>query len=91
MTTEDLHSILQPFGVTPPYTSDLITSGLINPTWKIAAGGNDFILQKINTAVFKTPDDIAFNLDQIDRFLKEYQPDYLFVAPIKTVNGKLLQ
>ena len=90
MITDQLHPVLNQFGLRSPYTINLITSGLINPTWKVNADENEYILQKINTTVFKTPDDIAYNLDKIDQFLSQHEPDYLFVAPLKTVDGKLL-
>jgi Ser/Thr protein kinase RdoA (MazF antagonist) len=68
---------VQPFG-----------TGLINHTWRVEDQGMDFILQKINTNVFKKPEDIAYNIDLIDRYLKTNRPEYFFVAPLKTKNGE---
>ncbi len=68
----------QPFG-----------NGLINRTWIIEskAGKEKYILQKINSSIFKRPEDIAVNIMLIDNYLKEHFPVYLFVSPCKTVNG----
>jgi len=59
-------------------------SGLINVTWKISdkQGNPTYILQKINQQIFKQPPDIAFNIRLIDKYLKHYFPDYLFVSPV---------
>jgi Ser/Thr protein kinase RdoA (MazF antagonist) len=72
-------AIFQPFG-----------TGLINHTWLVMDGGKDFILQKINTDVFKHPENIAYNISLIDSYLKTSHPDYIFVAPIKTSSGNLM-
>jgi Ser/Thr protein kinase RdoA (MazF antagonist) len=65
---------IQPFG-----------SGLINNTWKVSANETDYILQKINNAVFKKPHNIANNISVIAAHLKQHHPDYLFVSPTETV------
>lgn len=63
-------------------------SGLINRTWTIQNGGEKYILQKINDAIFKKPKDIAWNIDLLDNYLGEHHKDYLFTSPIKTTDGK---
>ena len=70
--------ILTPFG-----------NGLINNTWKIKSGiGNSsYILQKINTAVFKEPGNIAENIKIISSYLQKRFPFYLFISPVKTAIG----
>ncbi len=67
--------IIKPFG-----------NGLINHTWKISSDHSDdvYILQRINTNVFKQPENIAANIDNIANYLDKNNPDYLFIAPIKT-------
>ncbi|MBE9597917.1 phosphotransferase enzyme family protein [Pedobacter sp. MC2016-24] len=69
-------SSIQPFG-----------DGLINHTWKIATAGANFILQKVNSDVFKTPEEIDENLLLLKQFLSKYHPDYLFVAPVRSSSG----
>ena len=61
-----------------------IKNGLINQTWRIKNSNGDFILQRINHAIFKQPDAIAANLRILADYLAEAHPDYLFIAPIKT-------
>lgn len=62
-----------------------IGSGHINKTFKVGS----YILQKINTNVFKDPNIIASNLEKASRHLALNHPDYLFIAPLKNiaVNG----
>ena len=63
-------------------------NGLINLTWKIEVPGREFILQKINTAVFREPQKVAGNIRQIADYLKTYFPEYPFVAPVLSDEGK---
>jgi len=63
-------------------------SGLIHNTWKVHDGSNEYILQKINHAVFKEPSFIADNITGIASWLKKNHPEYFFVAPIKTRNAE---
>jgi Ser/Thr protein kinase RdoA (MazF antagonist) len=57
-------------------------SGLINHTWKISTRDKSYILQRINSAVFHHPADIAYNIRLIAGYLAKYAPNYLFVTPI---------
>jgi Ser/Thr protein kinase RdoA (MazF antagonist) len=63
-------------------------NGLINNTWKIEVPGREFILQKINTGVFKDPQKLAINIRLIADHLKSYFPDYAFVAPVPSNEGQ---
>jgi Ser/Thr protein kinase RdoA (MazF antagonist) len=65
-------------------------SGLINHTWKVTTPEGDFILQRINHAVFKDPGAIAFNLEEIGQYLNEVHPEYLFTRPMSTADGRNL-
>lgn len=69
-------AIVKPFG-----------NGLINCTWKVTAAGKEYILQKINHQVFTKPENIATNCTLIADYLKKHHPDYLFIAPIESING----
>ncbi|WP_412468355.1 phosphotransferase enzyme family protein [Pedobacter sp. KLB.chiD] len=62
-------------------------SGLINHTWKIYHDGLAYILQEVNTMVFRQPEHIAQNIKAIKAYLDQTAPDYLFVAPVKASNG----
>ncbi|HEY0655524.1 MAG TPA: aminoglycoside phosphotransferase family protein [Chryseosolibacter sp.] len=70
-------------------SSQLLSSGLINSTWKISCGDKAFIVQRINTGVFQHPEWIAENLELLGGYLSKF-PGYLFVGPIKNANGKTL-
>src|SRR6185437_3482045 len=61
-----------------------LNTGLINSTWKIKSSNQYFILQKINKNIFKKPRAIASNTRLIAEYLNKANPDYLFVAPVKT-------
>lgn len=65
-----------------------INNGLINQTWRIKNPKGDFILQKINDAIFKQPSAIASNVRVIADYLSQKYPGYLFIAPIKTHKGE---
>jgi Ser/Thr protein kinase RdoA (MazF antagonist) len=73
------HFLLQPIG-----------SGLIHRTWKLEVDeGKAYVLQAVNTAVFKNPAAIAGNLDKIGQYLTEKVPGYLFAAPLRTTAGSV--
>ncbi|MBO9684591.1 MAG: aminoglycoside phosphotransferase family protein, partial [Flavisolibacter sp.] len=63
-------------------------SGLINHTWLVTDQNKEYILQRINNQIFTRPEDIASNIDILGKYLSEHYPDYLFVKPVKTINGQ---
>ncbi len=65
-----------------------VSSGLINSTWKIHTGNDHYLLQKINTHVFRNPQAIDANLQMLDHYLRQHAPGYLFTAPVVTRNGE---
>lgn len=67
-----------------------IGNGLINQTWKISHNNREYILQKVNTDVFKHPKIIDENLNKLKSFLEQHFPDYIFVAPLKSPSGSTL-
>lgn len=86
-------AIFEAYGFDPTtITSQQIGSGHINSTYLLTntLDGKQYILQHINTQVFKDPEAIANNIDQVASFLKINFPDYLFPTPLKTVDGKLM-
>jgi Ser/Thr protein kinase RdoA (MazF antagonist) len=87
------HQILTHFALDPDkHTVQPFGSGLINHTWKVSAtdGQHGYILQKINSAVFKHPHDIALNMASLGTYLKQYYPDYLFAGALPTITGDYL-
>jgi thiamine kinase-like enzyme len=86
-----MDNILLAFGLNPTnYHAAPFGSGLINYTWKISGLNHQYILQQINKNVFKAPQDIANNLVQLENFLKNTAPGYLFAAPLPTIGGNFL-
>lgn len=65
-----------------------IGNGLINQTWRLKNGKQDFILQRINTQVFKDPYALATNINLLADYLGKKHPDYLFTIPVKTKGNK---
>ncbi|TCC97448.1 phosphotransferase enzyme family protein [Pedobacter psychroterrae] len=86
-----LENILPLYGLDSSETTfKLFGDGLINHTWKVNANKKNYILQKVNNQVFKTPEGIDKNLSLIKNFLDKNYPDYLFVSPVKALNGQSL-
>lgn len=80
--------ILPAYGMDPQRSQiESLTSGLINNTWKVTSGGKQYILQRINDQVFRKPFEVAENIRQIADYLKENSPNYLFVSPVRNLNG----
>lgn len=67
-------------------------AGLINSTWKIDIEGHGpgYVLQRVNRKVFKSPQDIASNLDLLNNHAGRTEPGYLFIAPLRTKYGETL-
>jgi thiamine kinase-like enzyme len=86
-----LESILAAYQIDQAKSSiEIISSGLINPTWKITSGQAEYILQRINTNVFREPSKLAQNIRQLAIYTSQHQPDYLFVAPLPDRRGNEL-
>jgi len=79
-------SILKTYGIADFSTVDPLASGLINRTWKITSGSNQYILQRINDNVFRKPYELAENIKLIDDYLAAHFPGYVFAAPLVNVN-----
>jgi Ser/Thr protein kinase RdoA (MazF antagonist) len=87
--------IFEGFGLSgEDYTVQRIGSGLINYTFKLCAKKgsekDDYILQKINTEVFREPERIARNHRIAANYLAANHPDYFFLTPVSTQKGNFL-
>ncbi|MFD2289011.1 phosphotransferase [Pedobacter petrophilus] len=83
--------VLKTYGFTKENTIiTQIGTGLINRTYLLSplAEQKKYILQQINTTVFKSPWAIAWNLKAISDYLSQHFPDYLFIKPIPTIEGE---
>lgn len=82
-------SILSAYGFDPDKCIiNAFGTGLINHTWLLKYGDDDYILQKINHHVFKNPYYIAENIHAIGAYLKQHFPGYFFVTPIRSIEHK---
>lgn len=83
--------VLEAYGYTKENTKiTQIGTGLINCTYLLSPSIEEkkFILQNINTSVFKSPQAIANNLRAIADYLSITSPDYLFIKPVSTAKGE---
>lgn len=80
-------SVLSAYGIDGRSLVETFGSGLINNTWKVIDGRHEYILQRVNHAVFKEPQDIANNISLVGDYLKRNHPGYKFIAPVATPKG----
>ncbi|BFG69145.1 aminoglycoside phosphotransferase family protein [Sediminibacterium sp. KACHI17] len=81
-------SVLEAYGLhEKPVDIITISNGLINHTWKLSLGDRAWILQRINTAVFKTPQFIQQNIERLGAFIQSVHPQYLFTMPLPAKGG----
>lgn len=67
-----------------------LVSGHINRTYLIRNHGRKFILQKINTKVFKQPEILVQNILNISNHLKSKNYPHQFLKPILFSDGKFI-
>ncbi len=82
-----LDEVFAAFGLTAAKAT-AFGPGLINHTWKVEDARGIFILQRVNTSIFRQPEAIAANISAIGAYLQQNQPGYLFPVPLKTTAGK---
>jgi Ser/Thr protein kinase RdoA (MazF antagonist) len=83
-------TILQQYALEAAQLSPLGT-GLINATWLVTMPhGQRFVLQRINTHIFRQPQDIDYNLQLLGRYFREQHPSYCFTQPIASVTGETM-
>ena len=83
-----IDNILEYYGIDPQQSKvELLTSGLINNTWKVSTDKEAYIVQRINHQVFKKPFEVAANIRMIDEYLRQHAPSYLFVSPVANLQG----
>ncbi len=86
----ELQKILAKFGVAAEV--ELYGNGHINETYRTLS--NDYILQKINTNIFKEPEKMMENISNVTSFLGEKltagggDPNRETLTIIKTLDGK---
>ncbi|MCW3111187.1 MAG: aminoglycoside phosphotransferase family protein [Segetibacter sp.] len=81
-------SILETYGLNPKeWIVQPFGTGLINHTWVLKKGDEEYILQRINNNVFKNPYAISDNIRLVGNYLQQHFPDYFFITPIHTTDG----
>lgn len=65
-------------------------TGLINRTWLIRQGNEQYILQQLNHQVFTHPQYVAENIEMIGEYLSRHFPDVIFPRPVRSITGKTL-
>jgi Ser/Thr protein kinase RdoA (MazF antagonist) len=67
-----------------------LTQGLINQTFEVSSVQGEFILQNINTQVFKDPFAIDHNIKAIGQYYNLNRPDQLFTHLVPNLRGETL-
>lgn len=67
-----------------------LSQGLINQTFVVHAKQGDYILQHINTQVFKDPFAIDHNIKSIGLYISRNKPETLFTHLVPTLMGETL-
>lgn len=84
-----LQAVCNNFNLTDIQSSQSLTSGLINHSYKINLNnGDSYFLQRINTAVFKNPVQLQHNY-QLIQFHLQQEGSITLPKLIKTVNGEV--
>ncbi len=90
MDKKTLNHVLQQFDM--PTDIDPYGNGHINDTFLTAA--HNYILQRINTSIFRNPDELMDNIENVTAFLREKivaaggNPDRETLTVIPTIDGK---
>lgn len=85
-----IDKVLKAFGINTCVEIIPLQQGLINSTWKVNAGDKTYVLQKVNDQVFQQPELIDKNINVVAGYLAQREPNYLFVGPLKSVQGNSL-
>ena len=91
MELDNLNSVYTAFDLDPlSYTCSPHGSGLINKSYLLENIQEEkrYILQKINTQVFKNPQIIANNIKLAADYISDKHPDYYFFHFIKTKDNQ---
>ena len=67
-----------------------LTQGLINQTFEVHSLQGDFILQNINSQVFKDPFAIDYNIKAIGQYYNLNRPDQIFTNLVPNLRGETL-
>ncbi len=86
-----IHSVIrQYFPLEEKWQITPLTNGLINDTYKIYCSDKIFILQQLNTAIFKEPQATTHNIQLLAKYLKNKDYPYDVVDVIPSIHGDIL-
>lgn len=96
MENNELLEVCQGFGITSPISSvDRMKAGHINTAYLVGTeDGKKYTIQRINTYVFKNPDELMENISSVTHFLRKRikesgdDPERETLRFLKTVDGK---
>ncbi len=83
-------SVISQYLENPAVRISPLGNGLINDTYRISDGHYDWVLQKINSQVFNSPEKIMDNLQTLEQHLEQTAPDTICLhlpKLIKTRSG----
>jgi Ser/Thr protein kinase RdoA (MazF antagonist) len=87
---ESISYVLTAYGLDPAsFRCERIGQGHIHDTYRIV-GQPSFVLQRFNDKVFVRPEVVERNIRLTADHLREHFPDYLFVAPLPSPDGRTL-
>lgn len=89
ITKNNVDFLLENFGLTSEkYVAMPHGGGLIHQTYMVKSENTPkYILQKVNTSVFRKPEAIAENIRFLGEYLQKTNPNFPFTVPIPTVTG----
>ncbi|PZX64665.1 phosphotransferase enzyme family protein [Hydrotalea sandarakina] len=66
---------------------EIFGNGLVNNTWLVTLNNRKIIVQRINTNVFKHPENIDHNINVLANYFKKNYPEYIFTKPLSNKYG----
>lgn len=90
----DLEKIKNVFGhfewIVADFDVELLNSGHINSTYCITNNQKKYILQRINTSVFKNPDLIGHAIQEVADYLKKKEYPHPIMTPLRFSTNEIL-
>ncbi len=72
------------------FEAQQLTSGHINQTYLVKNQGTAYVLQRINTSIFKNLEGIMHNIQSVSEHLKARNYPYQIMTPLQFQDGKIL-
>lgn len=85
-----IEEVLSAYGFTHNVSVTPHGTGLINRTWVVRKGNDQYILQQLNHQIFTHPEYVAENIEMVGEYLSEHYPDIVFPRPVRSLSGESL-